>query len=111
MDFARQILPGTFEYAFWYLIDHEMDLAEFAQRFRTDTGGAPADAPALLLKLVLLAYARGLVSLRASESACQPQVLFMAVCGGATPPCTTLATFVSTGGEALCQRFTHVLMI
>ena len=85
VDFTRQILPGTFEYALCYLIDHEMDLSAFDHRFRNDTGGAPAYAPALLLKIVLLAYSRGLVSSRAMESACQQNVLFMAVCGGATP--------------------------
>ena len=35
----------------------------------------------------------------------------MAVCGGATPPFTTLATFVSPGGEALARLFPHVLMV
>ncbi len=111
VDFTRQILPGSFEYALCSLIDHEMDLSEFDQRFRNDEGGAPAYAPALLLKIILLAYWRGLVSSRAIESACQQNVLFMAVCGGATPHFTTLATFVSTGGEALCHLFTQVLMV
>src|SRR5215813_3134468 len=94
-----------------HLIDHEMDLAEFDPRFRNDAGGAPAYTPALLLKIILLAYSRGLVSSRAIESACQQHVLFRAVCGGATPHFTTLATFVSTGGEALCQLFTQVLLV
>ena len=111
VDFTRQILPGSFEYALCYLIDHEMDLSAFDQRFRNDDGGAPAYAPALLLKIILLAYSRGVVSSRASESACQQNVLFMAVCGGATPHFTTVATFVSRGGEALCQLFTQVLLV
>ena len=103
VDFTRQILPGSFEYALCYLIDHERDLSEFDQRFRNDAGGVPAYAPALLLKIILLAYSRGLVSSRAIESACQQNVLFMAVCGGAAPHFTTVAAFVSTGGEALCR--------
>jgi transposase len=110
VDYARQILPGSFEYALCYLIDREMDLAAFAARYRNDDGGAPAYAPALLLKIILLAYSRGLVSSRAMESACRQNVLFMAVCGGATPHFTTLAAFVSTGGEALSQLFTQVLV-
>jgi hypothetical protein len=65
----------------------------------------------LLLKIVLLAYWRGLVSSRAIERACPQPVLFMAVCGGATPHFTTLATFVSTGGEALCRLFPQVLLV
>jgi len=99
VDFARQILPGSFEYALCYLIDHEMDLAEFDHRFCNDEGGAPAYAPALVLKIVLLAYSRGLVSARAIESACQQKVLVRAVCGGATPHFTTLAAFVRYRGR------------
>src|SRR5215475_6979248 len=105
VDFSRQILPGSCEHALCYLIDHEIDLSEFAHRCRNDEGGAPAYAPALLLKIVLLAYSRGLVSSRAMESACRHNVLFMAVCGGATPHFTTLAAFVSEGGEALAHLF------
>ena len=71
VDFSRQILPGSFEYALCHVIDHEVDLSEFDARFRNDEGGAPAYAPALLLKIVLLAYSRGLVSSRAIESACR----------------------------------------
>jgi transposase len=111
VDFTRQILPGSFEYALCYLIDNELDLREFDRRFCTDEGGAPAYAPALLLKIILLAYSRGLVSSRAMESACRQNVLFMAVGGGATPHWTTLAAFVSSGGEALSQLFTQVLMV
>src|SRR5205814_65961 len=59
----------------------------------------------------LLAYSRGLVSSRAIESACRHNVLFMAVSGGATPHFTTLAAFVSTGGEALGRLFTQVLLV
>ena len=40
VDYARQILPGSFEYALCYLIDQELDLSGFAQRYRNDEGGA-----------------------------------------------------------------------
>ncbi len=42
IDFARQTLPGCFEYALCYLLDREMDLSGFEQRFCNDEGGAPA---------------------------------------------------------------------
>src|SRR5262249_47325075 len=110
VDYSRQILPGSFEYALCYLLDHEMELSEFDDRYRNDEGGAPAYTPALWLKIVPLAYSRGLVSSRAMASACRHHVLFMAVCGGAAPHFTTLAAFVSTGGEALAHLFTQVLL-
>jgi hypothetical protein len=52
VSFAHQILPGSFEYALSYLIDQALDLAAFEVRFRHDDVGAPADAPAVRLKIV-----------------------------------------------------------
>jgi transposase len=91
VDYSRQILPGSFEYALCYLIDHEMNLSAFEARYRNEEGGAPAYAPALLLKIILLAYSRGLVSSRAMESACRQNVLFMAVCGTALRRCDAIS--------------------
>jgi transposase len=111
VDFARQILPGSFEYALCHLIDREIDLSELEARYRNDETGAPAYAPALLLKIVLLAYSRGIVSSRAIEAACRHNVLFMAASGDAAPNFTTLAAFVSELGEAIGRIFTQVLMV
>jgi len=33
VDLRRQLLPGTFEYALNYLIDHELDLSSFDSRY------------------------------------------------------------------------------
>src|SRR3989344_8817617 len=60
--YSEQILPGTFEYALGYVIDHELDLSVFDARYRNDEGGAPAYDPRLLLKIILFAYSRGVVS-------------------------------------------------
>ena len=58
VDFERQVLPGTFEHALCHLVDHELDLAPFHARFKNDGEGAPAYDPAVLIKIVLLAYSR-----------------------------------------------------
>lgn len=50
ISFHHQILPGTFEYTLNYLIDNEVDLSLFEQRYRNDDTGAPAYDPAVLLK-------------------------------------------------------------
>ena len=34
VDFDRQILPGTFEYALRHLVDNELDLEGFHQRYK-----------------------------------------------------------------------------
>ena len=64
IQFDRQILPGTFEYTLHYLIDNEIDLSNFESRYRNDETGAPAYDPAILLKIVLYAYSRGITSSR-----------------------------------------------
>jgi hypothetical protein len=40
--FNDQILPGTFEHTFCRLIDSELDLAVFDERYKNDETGAPA---------------------------------------------------------------------
>ena len=34
VDLERQLLPGSFEHALNYLIDHQLDLSGFDARFR-----------------------------------------------------------------------------
>ena len=112
VDFSRQILPGSFEYALCHLIDHEIDLSEFDARFRNDEVGAPAYCPGLLLKIVLLAYSRGLVSSRAIEVClCVTTFCSWRSSGDACPHFTTIAAFVSELGEAIGRIFTQVLLV
>ena len=70
VDLARRLLPGTFEHSLNHLLDHEVDLAHFDARFKNDATGAPAYAPAMLLKVVLFAYSQGIVRSRAIERVC-----------------------------------------
>jgi hypothetical protein len=97
VDFARQILPGSFEYALCHLIDREIDLSELEARYRNDEIGTPAYAPALLLKIVLLGYSRGIVSPRAIGAACRHNVLFMTVSGDAASAIPATPDRTSTG--------------
>ncbi len=60
--FAQQVLPGTCAHALGHLIDHDLDLSELEACSRNDQNGAPAYAPSVLIKSVLLAYSRGIVS-------------------------------------------------
>ena len=111
VDLSRQLLPGTFAYALHYLLDHKIDLSEIESRHRNDEVGAPAYEPRVLLKIVLLAYAHGIVSSRGMEAACRDSVQFMALSGDSQPHYSTLSTFVSSLGEAIGKVFTQVLMI
>jgi transposase len=111
VDLERQLLPGTFEYALNYLVDHKLDLSRFDSRFRNDLSGAPAYPPAMLLKVILFAYSQGIVSSRGIERACREHVTFIALCGDSSPHFTTLAQFVSSLGSETTILFKEVLAI
>jgi transposase len=111
VDLARQLLPGTFEHAPDHLHEHELNLSPFDSRFRNDGTGATAYPPAVLLKVVLFAYARGMVSSRAIARACTEHVTFIALCGDQAPHFTTIAHFVSARGDEIAPVFAAVVAI
>lgn len=111
VSYERQLLPGTFEHALSYLIDHEVDLGRFAARFKNDETGAPAYDPAVLLKIVLFAYSRGITSSRTMARACVENVQFIALACDQQPHFTTLAHFVATLGKEVEAVFRDVLMV
>lgn len=109
--FSNQILPGTFEYTLNYLIDNEFDLSRFEQRYHNDETGAPAYDPAILLKIILYAYSRGITSSRQIEQCCQENIIFMALSADTHPHFTTIADFISSSSEAIIELFRDVLLI
>lgn len=110
IDFRRQILPGSFEWAINRIVDTRLDLSVFNARFRNDVTGAPAFDPAILLKIVLLAYARGILSSRQIEAACRENIVFMALSADTKPHFTTLARFIASMSEVIEPLFTDVLL-
>ncbi len=106
----EQIQPGTFEFALDHLVDHELDLSALDARFNNDEVGASAYDPRVMLKIVLLAYSRGLISSRKIEQACEQNVLFMAISGDSRPSFTHIAKFVRELGPEVQALFAQVLM-
>jgi transposase len=111
VDLERQLHPGTFEHALNYLVDHQLDLSRFDARYKNDLTGACAYPPAMLLKVVLFAYSRGIISSRDIERACKDHVTFIALSGDSAPHFTTFADFVSTLGNEIGPLFKDVLLI
>ena len=109
--FDKQILPGTFEYALHHLLEHQVDLSAFDAHYGNDALGARAYHPKVLLKLVLFAYARGLIGSRRIERACRENVQFMALSGEAKPDHATIAAFISRSPEAIRAVFREVLLV
>ena len=64
VNFTRQILPGTIEHTIHWLVDHKIDLSGIESKFNNGKTGAPAYDPAILFKIILLAYSRGITSSR-----------------------------------------------
>jgi transposase len=108
--FEEQIQPGTFEFALHHLVDEELDLTPLDAKFRNDATGASAYDPRAMLKIVLLAYSRGLITSRKIEAACEHNVLFIAVSGDARPCYTHIAKFVRELGPDIQHLFAQVLM-
>ena len=107
---AEQIQPGTFEFALDHLVDHELDLSALDAKFNNDATGASAYDPRVMLKLVLLAYSRGLISSRKIEAACTHNVLFIAISGDSQPSYTHIAKFVRELGDEVRAQYSQVLM-
>lgn len=53
MVLEAEIHSGSFEYALGYLVDHELDQAVLAARYRNDETGAPAYDPAVMLNWLI----------------------------------------------------------
>jgi transposase len=66
--FSAQILPGSFEYALSYIVDHKLDLSVFDSRYANEEAGAQAYDPRVLLRIVLYAYSRGILSSRDTDA-------------------------------------------
>ena len=111
VSFDRQILPGTFEHSVNYLVDQKLDLSIFDSRYNNDDTGRPAYDPAILLKIVLLAYSRGVTSSRKIEALCRENVVFMAISADSRPHFTSIANFISGCPEQIAQLFQQVLLV
>jgi transposase len=108
--YSEQILPGTFEHTLHHVID-ELDLSAFDERYRNDDAGAPAYDPRILLKIILFAYSRGVVSSRRIESLCRENVVMMALSADAQPHWTTISEFVASSAEQIVRLFQEVLLV
>lgn len=107
---SEQIQPGSFEFALDHLVDYELDLSAMDARYCNDETGASAYDPRAMLKIVLLAYSRGLISSRRIAQACQHNIQFIALSGDSRPSYTHIAKFVRELGPQVRELFAQVLI-
>jgi transposase len=109
--FSKQILPGSFEHTLCYLIDNEIELSVFDHWYNNDERGAPAYHPAVLLKIILAAYSRGITSSRKIELLCRENVTFVVLSADSQPHFTTVANFISRMSDVIQPIFRDVLLV
>lgn len=111
IDFEEQLQPGTFEFTLHKLIDNHIDLSVFYEKYSNDTGGRTAYDPALLLKIILFAYSKGITSSRDIQWQCEHNIIFKALSCDSVPHFTSISNFVSSYPDAIESVFEQVLLV
>jgi transposase len=111
ISLENQLEPGTLEYTINELVENKLDLSVFEGRYQNDETGATAINPKILLKVILFAYSRGMISSRQIERACGENILFMALNCGYRPDHSTIAHFVSSMQKEIEVIFSNILLV
>src|SRR3954468_13981631 len=106
---VREWLPE--DHLAWFVIDavESMELDAFSGAYRADGRCRPAFDPAMMVALILYAYARGSRSSRAIERACVEDVAYRVIAAQRKPDHATIARFVERHQDALAGVFGEVL--
>jgi transposase len=86
-----------------------MDLSAFYADYRADGRGRPAHDPAMMVALLVYAYARGQRSSRIIERGCFEDIAFRVITANRQPDHTTIARFRQRHERALAALFGQVL--
>jgi transposase len=108
---VREWLPPR--HLAWFVIDAvvEMDLEAFYVAYRTDGRSRPPYDPAMMVAVLLYAYARGIRSSRVIERACGEDVAFRVLAAQQRPDHATIARFVERHEAAIAGLFGEVLTL
>jgi transposase len=106
---VREWLPAG--HLAWYLLDvvERLDLDAFYGEYRADGSGRPAHDPAMMVALLLYAYAVGERSSRQIERRCVEDVAFRVIAANRAPDHTTISRFRQRHAERLAELFVQVL--
>jgi transposase len=86
-----------------------MDLKRFNERYRLGAAGRAPFDPAMMVALLMYAYARGNRSSRGIERACWEDVAFRVITGMRTPDHSTIAEFRRRHEAEIAELFDDVL--
>ena len=107
----REWLPEN--HLAWFVIDavKDIDLSPFYARYRQDGWGRAAYDPAMMVAIVLYAYAKGQRSSRGIERACVEDVAYRVIASNLGPDHVTINRFRSEHSDALAGLFGSVLTL
>jgi transposase len=83
----------------------QLDLSAIYGYYRRDGHGRPAHDPAMMVTLVLYAYAVGVTSSRQIERCCVEDVAFRVIAANQRPDHATIARFLVRHRDAIGQLF------
>jgi transposase len=97
----------------WFVIDavNEMELDGFYAAHRVDGRCRPPYDPAMMVAVLVYAYARGIRSSRMIERACEEDVAFRVLAAQQRPDHATIARFAERHEEAIAGLFGEVLTL
>src|SRR3982751_2783728 len=97
----------------WFVIDAvvQLDLSAFYAAYRADGHGRAAHDPAMMVAVLLYAYAIGERSSRRIERRCVEDVATRVICANQAPDHTTIARFRQRHEAALAGLFGEVLAL
>lgn len=110
INFEDQLQPGTFEHAINYLVENKLDLSVYFSAYNNEDNGRPAYNPAILLKIILFSYSKGITSSREIEWCCSNNIIFKALSCDTVPHFTTLSSFVSSHTTAIESIFEQIIL-
>jgi transposase len=107
----REWLPE--DHLAWFVIDavEDMDLSAFYARYRQDGWGRAVYDPAMMVAIVLYAYAKVQRSSRGIERACVEDVAYRVIASNHAPDHVTINRFRAEHSDALAGLFGSVLTL
>jgi transposase len=108
---VREWLPAA--HLAWYLLEvvERLDLDAFYGAYRADGSGRPAHDPAMMVALLLYAYAVGERSSRRIERRCVEDVAFRVIAANRAPDHSTISRFRQRHAGRLAELFVQVLAL
>jgi transposase len=95
----------------WFMLAtvEKLDLDAFYTSYRADGHGRAAHDPAMMVALLVYAYARGQRSSRGIERACVEDIAFRVIAANQVPDHATIARFRQRHEDAIAELFSSVL--